>query len=193
MPRYLGELIRCAPGRPLLQCNRLDCRLACIRRQFPQAGILVLYRNPAEQWLSVQRSSSGAPPSHRLKPDEPEDYFYTLAWARDLRRVFPFLDPAEHDHAYAVHYLLWRLSYLFAGRYADMMLAYEDLIADPDGQLRPVLARFDINDGALPPGGYRDLLQPPRPDRWPDYADEAWFADIESRCEDELQRFFGAG
>ena len=193
MARYLGELIRCAPGRPVLQCNRLDFRLAWVRRQFPRAGILVLYRNPREQWLSVQRSSSGAPPSHRLVPDEPEDYFYTLAWARDLRRVFPFLDPAEQDHAYAVHYLLWRLSYLFGCRYADRMLAYEDLIADPDGQLRAVLEHFDINAGALPADGYGDLLQPARPERWPDYADAAWFADIESCCEDELRQFFGAG
>lgn len=115
-----------------------------------------------------------------------------MAWARDLRRVFPLLDPAEHDHSYAVHYLLWRLSYLFACHYADMMLAYEDLIADPNDVLRVVLERFEINGGVLPIGGYGGLLQPPRPERWAEYADTGWFAGIESCCEDELRRFFGS-
>lgn len=190
MARYIAELIRGAAGRPVLQFNRVDFRLAWLRRQFPEGRILVLYRNPREQWLSVQRSSSGASPSHRLTLDEADDYFYTLEWARDLRRVFPFLDPAQHDHAYALHYLLWRASYLFACQYADMMIAYEDLIDDPDSLLRDVLTCFDINGGALPSGGYRHLLQPPRPERWPDYADAAWFDEMESQCEEELRRFF---
>jgi len=190
LARFLTELIRRAPCRPILQCNRLDFRLPWLRQHFPDAGILLMYRNPREQWLSTQRSSAGAPPEHRLVSDEADDYFYSLAWARDLRRVFPFLDLSQHEHAYAIHYLLWRLSELFGRRYADMIIAYEDLVADCDGVLGDVFQRFRINKGAIPAGSYDHLLQPRRGERWPQYADQAWFAQIESQCEDELLRFF---
>jgi hypothetical protein len=190
LARYVAELIRRAPERPVLQCNRLDFRLPWLRQVFPQADILHLYRNPREQWLSVQRSSSGVPPSRRLVPDEPEDYFYTLAWARDLRRTFPCVDPAQHDHAYAVHYLLWRLSHLFGTRFADLSIAYEDLMADCVGTLRPVFARFGIAGGELADGAYAALLKPLEAERWPQYAAADWFDAIERDCERELERFF---
>ena len=189
---YLAELIRRAPERPVLQCNRLDFRLPWLRRVFPQADILHLYRNPREQWLSVQRHSSGVPPSRRLVPEDAEDYFYTLEWARDLRRVFPCVDPAQHDHAYAVHYLLWRLSYLFGATHADLSIAYEDLMADCAGTLRAVFERFAIAGGKVAEDIYAGLLKPPEPERWPAYADAAWFDAIEADCERELARFFGA-
>jgi hypothetical protein len=191
LARYLAELIRRAPARPVLQCNRLDFRLPWLRAVFPQADVLLLYRDPREQWLSAQRSSSGAPPDRALDPDETEDYFYTLAWARDLRRVFPCVDPAQHRHAYAVHYLLWRLSYLFGQRYADYAIAYEDLIQDPVGTLGAVFERFDIDAGRLAEDGYAWLFQAPPKPRWPGYAPVAWFEEIEADCERELARFLG--
>jgi hypothetical protein len=192
LERYLSELIRRAPHRPVLQCNRIDFRLPWLRAAFPDADVLLLYRNPREQWLSVQRSSSGAPPSRRLRVDEPEDYFYTLAWARDLRRYYPFLDPTQHEHAYAVHYLLWRLSFLAGQRYADMMIAYESLMQDHVSTLGAVFQRFDINGGELSADDFRGLLKAPTSERWPKYADQDWFAEIESDCEAQLARFFDA-
>ncbi len=192
LARYLAELIRRAPQRPVLQCNRLDFRLPWLRRVFAHADVLHLYRNPREQWLSVQRSSSGCPPSQPLTPDAPEDYFYTLEWARDLRRVFPCVDPVQHEHAYAVHYLLWRLSYLFGQRHANVSIAYEDLLRDATGTLGPVFARFGIDDSKLAGTGYAALIKAPAPERWPHYADAGWFAEIESDCELELARLLGA-
>jgi len=192
LARYLAELIARAPERPVLQCNRLDFRLPWLRRVFPNADVLWLYRNPREQWLSVQRSSAGAPPGHRLTADESEDYFYTLAWARDLRRVFPCVDPTQHEHAYAVHYLLWRLSYLFGQQYADVGIAYEDLMRDCAGTLRPAFERFGLNAGEVPGDACAALLKPPMPERWPQYAAADWFNTIEGACEEELARFLGA-
>ena len=192
LARYLAELIRRAPARPVLQCNRLDFRLPWLRVVFPGADILHLYRNPREQWLSVQRSSSGCPPDQKLTLDTPEDYFYTLEWARDLRRVFPCVDPAQHEHAYAVHYLLWRLSFLFGQRYADVSIAYEDLLHDPAGTLGPVFARLGIDNSELARTGYAALIKAPAPEGWPQYADAGWFAAIESDCEHELARLLGA-
>lgn len=190
--RYLGALIARAPGRAVLQCNRFDFRLAWLRARFPGAGILVLYRNPREQWLSVLRGR-GRPAEHRVGSPAFVDYFYTLAWARDLSRQFPFLDPAEHDHLYAVHYLLWRLSLLAAQRDADLLIAYEDLVRDCAGTMGPVLARFGIDAGPDWAARYAGLLKGASPARWPAYADADWFAAIEQDCEAELRHFLGAG
>ena len=191
MSRYLAALIERAPGRPVLQCNRLDFRLPWLRRQFPDAGILVLYRDPREQWLSVLRDPGGHPDDHRVGSARFQDRFYTLTWARDLCRVFPFLDPDQHDHLYAVHYLLWRLSHLAACRDADMMIAYEDLFADCDAMMTAVFQQFDINGGRIAAGGYRGLLKASGAERWPAYASATWFEAIENDCEDELRRFLG--
>lgn len=185
---YLDALITRAPGRAVLQCNRLDFRLAWVRARFPGAGVLVLYRHPREQWLSVVRGQ-GRPADHRIDQPAFADHFYTRPWAEDLRRVFPLLDPAQHEHWYAVHYLLWRLSLLAAERDADLLLAYEDLIRDCAGNMTRVLARFGIPVSDETLATYQTLLEPPRPPRWPGYADAAWFAAIEGDCEAELQRF----
>jgi hypothetical protein len=189
LQRYLTALIERAPARPVLQCNRLDFRLAWLRSRFPEAGILVLHRNPREQWLSVLRDPDSRAEDHRVGSPRFRDRFYTLAWALDLRREFPFLDPDQHEHLYAVHYLLWRLSYLAARRDADMLIAYEDLSADCDATMTAVLQRFGINGGRIQEGGYSALLKAPSPERWPGYADAAWFAAVEGDCEDELRRF----
>src|SRR5262245_28303222 len=48
---YLDRLIeRAVPRRAVIQENRIDFRLAWIRRQFPGATILHLYRHPRDQW-----------------------------------------------------------------------------------------------------------------------------------------------
>lgn len=179
---YLAALIARAPARAVLQCNRLDFRLAWLRRQFPGAGILVLYRHPREQWLSVLRGRGHAA-DHCLPDGRFEDHFYTLAWARDLCRVFPCLEPARHTHVYAIHYLLWRLSLLAAERDADLLIAYEDLIADCAGTLARVFARFAINAGVPPNAACARLLKTPTAPRWPAYAAADWFAAIEQECE----------
>lgn len=138
--------------------------------------------------MSVVRGR-GRPADHRIDNPAFADHFYTRPWAEDLRREFPLLDPAQHDHWYAVHYLLWRLSLLAAERDADLILAYEDLIHDCAASMTRVLEHFDIPFSAETLDAYRDLLKPLAPPRWPGYADVAWFAAIERDCEAELQRF----
>ena len=52
MERYIELMIEKAPGRAVLQFNRVDLRLPWLRARFPRAKILHLYRNPREQWCS---------------------------------------------------------------------------------------------------------------------------------------------
>lgn len=187
--RYLARLIASAPQRPVLQCNRFDFRLEWLKASFPGAKVVFLYRDPREQWMSVQKGGPPVPADYRLGVDDSLDLFYTLEWARDLRRVFPCLDLREHSHPYSVHYMLWRLAYLFGTRYADVSVAYEDLVGD----FRPILqAVFDsvglpveVNSET-----YHQLLQPRQEQRWPGYAHAGWFRAIEERCDRMLETFF---
>src|SRR5262249_20225535 len=52
MKSYVEMLIDRAPGRPVLQFNRIDFRLPWFRQYFPRAKIVHLYRHPRDQWCS---------------------------------------------------------------------------------------------------------------------------------------------
>src|SRR5262249_12587557 len=52
MKQYVDLLINEAPGRPILQFNRIDFRLPWMRRHYPAAKIVHLYRHPRDQWCS---------------------------------------------------------------------------------------------------------------------------------------------
>lgn len=189
LKHYLSELIKRAPGRAVLQFNRVDFRLPWLRAHFPQALILHLYRNPREQWVSILNKAKKAENWERIKPGQSygPDGFYTLEWARDLRHVFPFLEPAG-KYPYQLHYLLWRLSYSYGRAYSDFSVCYEDLISnfhEIAGDMLHAMRVINPNISAL---AKLNLGQPSV--RWPDYADEEWFRDMEAQCDEELQAFF---
>src|SRR6185295_9635367 len=50
---YVRRLVDSAPGRAVLQFNRIDFRLAWFRREFPGASLVHLYRHPRDQWCSA--------------------------------------------------------------------------------------------------------------------------------------------
>src|SRR5262249_14305528 len=49
---FVRLLCERAAGRPVLQFNRVDFRLAWLRHHFPAARIVHLYRHPRDQWCS---------------------------------------------------------------------------------------------------------------------------------------------
>ncbi len=187
--RYIAELIRRSPGRPVLQFNRVDFRLPWLRAQFPAARIVHLYRDPREQWMSVvMKMDAPIPPKMGLPLSAFNDPFYTLEWARDLRHVFPFLEPAEASHPYELHYYLWRLSYLFGKQWADCSLSYEDLIGDVEGQLGALYRVLGVEDAHVPE--LAALNKGVIEQRWQSYASAEWFFSIERHCERVLTAFF---
>lgn len=189
LERYIAELITRAKGRAILQFNRVDFRLPWLRAHFPEARILHLYRHPREQWMSILGKGAriGLDFSIDSDPGQSLDGFYTLEWARDLRHVFPFLEP-EGRHPYELHYLLWRLSYSFGQAYSDKSVCYEDMILDFENTVNDIckaigLSNVDIARLAKLNHGKQAL-------RWPQYADDAWYKNLEMKCDRELEAYF---
>ena len=186
MRRYIEVLIERAAGRPVLQFNEVDFRLAWLRVQFPRAKILHIFRHPRDQWCSTIQGKV-CTPSSTLCDFERLDGFYLLAWGRDLRRAFPFVSLESTAHPYELFYQLWKLSYLFGRHHADHSLAFEDLLSEPRRTLDAALASVEV-------AGYDletllGLIEPVSVGRWKDYAEEAWFAAIERRVDAALDEY----
>jgi hypothetical protein len=185
---YIDALIGRAMGRPVLQFNRVDFRLQWLKANYPEAKIVHLYRDPREQWMSIIGKAGviKLDASYKAGQLSGDNDFYTLEWARDLRHVFPFLEPAGR-HPYEIHYLLWRLSYMFGKSLSDISIGYEELVTDFDTVMTHLLKELDIRDVNLVE--LAALNQGKLKNRWQEYATDDWFAEIESRCEHEVEKF----
>jgi len=190
MKRYVEVLIDRAPGRPVLQFNRIDFRLPWFRHHFPRAKIVHLYRHPRDQWCSSLLKPADCPRDLTIKEfTTTYDHFYLRNWARDLKYHFPFLDEAVIEHPYQMFYFVWKLSYLFGRQYAHHSLAFEDLTNNPDECLNELFGAVNVTGADL--AALRNVIDKPAAGRWKNYADEAWFHDHESRCERVIAEFFG--
>ena len=186
MRRYIEVLVERASGRPVLQFNEVDFRLAWLRAQFPRARILHIFRHPRDQWCSTVQGTD-CTPSCTLADFEDFDGYYLLPWGRDLRHTFPFITVEGATHPYELFYQLWMLSYLFARRHADHAIAFEDLIAEPRRSLDSMFAALDV--AAFDVDALLGLIEPVTVGRWKQYADAAWFAAIERRVDRTLDEY----
>jgi hypothetical protein len=187
LKRYLEIMIREAPGRPVLQFNRVDFRLTWLRHYFPTARIIHLYRHPRDQWIS-SLAGSHVPPTASMTDFAEHDHFYLLAWARDLRIHFPFLNESHIDHPYALFYFIWKLSYAYGRHFGNYSLAYEDLLASPRQELARLFAFLQIK--CLDWEKLLSLIEKNPPDQWRRYADDSWFQRHELACDVVLTDFF---
>jgi hypothetical protein len=188
MKRYIELLIEHAPGRPVLQFNRIDFRLLWFRHHFSRAKIIHLFRHPREQWCSSLVNAAAFPREKTMKDFAAHDHFYLRAWARDLRYQFPFLDEACISHPYQMFYLIWKLSFAFGRSFAHHSLAYEHLVSDPEACLLELFSKLGVNPENLV--DLKALIEKPPVEKWRAYADEAWFQAQEASCEEILERFF---
>lgn len=189
MRAYLAYLVAHAPQRPVLQFNHVDFRLPWLRRQFPDARLLHLYRHPRDQWISCLLRPNEVPRDVTTADFWRYDHFYLLQWAADLSFQFPYLDPRHEPHPYRLFYLLWRLSHHYGSAYAHASIAFEDLVARP----RQVMTR--VLDTAEWPGvdveALVALVRPVKSGGWADFAPASWFAAHEAACEQILARELG--
>lgn len=185
MQAFIDELILAASGRAVLQFNRVDFRLPWLRENYPGATILHIYRNPRDQWCSVLRGSQY--PLDAETAAGFQDHFYQNVWVRDLCRQFPFLADFKGRHQYFTFYLLWKLSFDFGIKYADLSISMERLTATPREALADILAatRSEADVSRL------NLAFIDKPEsRWQSYASDQWFQAIEMECEVVLNNFF---
>ena len=185
---YIQGLIdAAAPKRAVLQFNRVDFRLPWLRRWFPEARIVHLYRHPRDQWCSSLVTPESFPATASMNEFPPHDHYYLLMWARDLRYRFPFLDETAVDHPYELFYLIWKLSWLFGRQYADCSVCLERLVQHPIEELRTLLAAVGATD--VDPSALTGHIVDRSRGRWRGYAEDAWFRKREMRCEAVLRRW----
>jgi hypothetical protein len=187
MLKYIDELIRSGDKKVVLQFNRLDFRLAWIRRYYPNAKIIHIYRHPREQWLSVVKSKENCEVSTTFNQLQNRDYFYLRRWGRDLRYIFPFLDETHLDHPYELFYLIWKLSYNFGLEYSDISVSIEELSDSPVEVISKLLAltNTSVDDISKVSSKVKKLPK----DKWLAYASNEWFEGIESKCENTLNTY----
>lgn len=192
MKHFVETLIEKAPGRPVLQFNRIDFRLPWFRRHFPSAKIVHIYRHPRDQWCSTLLEDVARMP-RELDPEAfaPYDKFYLRTWACDLKYHFPFLDERQVGHPYDLFYLIWRLSYHFGVAYSDDSVPFEALVEDSEAVLTRLFSHLDIRVPDL--AALKPLIERPSLRRWSVYADDDWFASREAACEAVLSDFFLGG
>jgi Sulfotransferase family len=190
MKRYVELMIEKAPGRPVLQFNRIDLRLPWFRKHFPNALIVHLYRHPRDQWCSTLMDPDCFSKDGTLEQFAGHDKFYLQMWGRDLKYHFPFLDEVLISHPYQLFYYIWKISYLFGRAYAHYSIAFEDILENSDDQLTRLLRVCRVDQYNI--DKLKSLIESPIIGKWKTYADEEWFRRQESICETTMADFFAA-
>ncbi len=186
---YIKELIKQAKGRAVLQFNRIDLRLEWIKAYFPDLVLLHVYRNPREQWMSIQIDGGPVPLDYKISRYDTLPLFYTIKWAKDLRYTFEFLEP-EGKHPYEIHYYLWRLSYIWARNYVHYSFPYEKLVTNFRELLQELFEFIKIPYTEDIISNLEKLNKGKITQRWKNYASVEWFEEIENKCDFVLSKMF---
>jgi hypothetical protein len=132
--RYLDYLVGTGftrGPRVMLKENRFTFRLGWLRRNFPQAKFVHIYRSKEDQWKSILRRVRG----HLGREDVGQDSvhfngFCIATWCEDLKSEFPELDAKNSKNGYERFCKLWELSFAENRRYADISVDYGELTHD---------------------------------------------------------------
>jgi len=188
MRTYIDELIRAGESRVVMQFNRLNFRLAWVKRHFPEARILHLYRDPRDQWFSFIKSRERCAPDASFASLGDQDFFYLRKWGRDLANIFPLLAEDELDHPYELFYLIWRLSFTQGERHATHSMSIESLCEDPQKEIAALFRELSIDPAHVPAAVSK--VAGPIAAKWQGYATDEWFSTRESRCEALLDEYY---
>jgi hypothetical protein len=183
----LENLIRflinsCGSRRPVLQFNRVDFRLPWLKAHFPMAKIIHLFRNPRDQWFSVVRD---LPPEKWADSDINTNYDVQL-WSSSLARHFPFLAGPIRT-SYERHYFMWLLSKIMGERCADVSIDFDSEIQEcPEKAIAKLGKIVNISEDFS--SQLISTIVPVKREGWKSFMPPKWFAEIEYRCENLLNR-----
>jgi len=164
----------------VLQFNRIDFRLPWVRKNFPKAALIHLYRSPRDQWISTIQ---GYPIDVDKNIDS--DPYRITTWSRDLIKQFPFLSTPYIRHSYQRYYYLWKLSYLMGRQLCDYSIAYEDILSKPGKSIRLLLELGQLDTHKNIEKCLGIIIKRPV-NVWKKYHSENWFAEMEQECETQL-------
>jgi hypothetical protein len=181
---YIRYLLESAQGLAVLKFNRIDFRLAWIRKNFPSARIVHLHRDVRDQWRSSLGQYSG-----NTETDVDANPSALKTWCDGLLQVFPFLSVRRVKHAYQRHYYLWKLSYLFGRAYCDVSVSYEEWISRPKESMRALLEALNIEADVESLYGTNPIVSSSSQVTPLDRTTDKLFEHLEQECEAVLNEY----
>jgi hypothetical protein len=120
-----------------------------------------------------------------LDPGVNTDYDLVV-WSCSLSPVFPFLFGEHVKTSYHRHYLIWKLSKIAGLNNSDMSIDFDnELIASPERTITEMLRVSGIDADV---NRLSALVVKPEAEKWRSVGDEGWFAEVESECDDLLEK-----
>ena len=164
-----------------LKLNRVDFRLPWLRARFPHVPVLYIHRNPRDQWVSIIRNQ----PSPDVDAPELNSGYDLVTWSANLYPYLPRIGSSEISSSYERVYLLSRMSEEIAKVYADCRIDFDREIQHaPEIGLEKLAGIVEVDPEQVMK--LRPLLVERQVGGWRDYHDEAFFSEIEARCDDYL-------
>jgi hypothetical protein len=162
--------------RPVLQFNRVDLRLPWLRSTYPHARIVHIFRDPRNAWVSSRRH---LPEAEWENPYHPDGY-ELFQWIVALRRDLPFLVGVKN--AYEAHYYLSRLSRVMGECLADCSIDFDrELKTGTERALHKLVQSGCLEPEEIPRA--QSVIKSVEELPWSHVRSDAWFRDIESRCD----------
>ncbi|MDG4900472.1 MULTISPECIES: hypothetical protein [unclassified Mesorhizobium] len=139
---YLRAIIEAAPNRPVIQECRTPLRMALLKRQLGGSHVF-LWRNPWDQWWSL-KTTDYFDTAHQLILNAPgcpqvvsilKEYIGFEACAESsvgAQLSFYGLRRPSAEASYLVHFTLYMLAMLEAGRTADFLINIDKLSSSCD-------------------------------------------------------------
>jgi hypothetical protein len=169
--------------RAVLQFNRVDFRLPWLRRAFPEARIVHIWRDCRETFASSVRHL----PRERIDDPGEDDMYDQLHWSMSLAPELPFLAGRSVTTSYHRIYYLWKLSLLMGRQWSDVSISFDDdILGDPLRGMKALVEAGLLE--AREAAAALILIEPIDRLSWRLLHDESWFASIEAECEGTLDR-----
>ena len=132
--RYVSYLIEAASAhseKVVLKFNRATFRLGWMRRRFPEATILHIYRPKEKQWNSIVRRAQAHLGREDVGQDRVDFNGMNIArWCEDLKRVFPELQAVSSESGFERFGKLYDLSFREHKKYSELSVNFEELTTD---------------------------------------------------------------